>query len=68
MTDQPFTPRAMDITDIKRAKVRLEDQISDLLIKFSEDTGLSVEAVDIDKVITMGAASIHYLVSIEAKL
>ena len=58
----------MDITDIKRAKMRLENQISDLLIEFSEDTGLSVEAVNIDNVITMGAASIRYLVSIEIKL
>ena len=58
----------MDITEIKRAKVRLENQISDLLIEFSQDTGLSVEAVDIDNVTTMGAASIRYLVSIQVKL
>jgi hypothetical protein len=58
----------MDIKDIKSAKMQLQDQISDLLVKFSEDTGLSVDAVNIDNVITMGAASIPYLVSIEVKL
>jgi hypothetical protein len=58
----------MDIKDIKSAKMQLQDQISDLLVKFSEDTGLSVDAVNIDNVITMGAASIRYLVSIEVKL
>jgi hypothetical protein len=60
--------RTMDIKDIKSAKMQLQDQISDLLVKFSEDTGLSVDAVNIDNVITMGAASIRYLVSIEVKL
>jgi hypothetical protein len=58
----------MDIKDIKSAKMQLQDQISDLLVKFSEDTGLFVDAVNIDNVITMGAASIRYLVSIEVKL
>jgi len=58
----------MDIKDIKSAKMQLQDQISDLLVKFSEDTGLSVDAVNIDNVIKMGAASIPYLVSIEVKL
>lgn len=62
----------MDIKDIQSARRQLQDQISTMLTKFSADTGLSVNAVDVEKLIRMGEgtgqAAARYLVSIEVKL
>jgi hypothetical protein len=57
----------MDIKDIQSAKRELQDQISALLTKFSEDTGLAVDVVNIDNLPRMGALT-GYLVSVEVKL
>lgn len=57
----------MDIKDIQAAKRQLQAQISTSLSKFSEDTGLAVDVVNIDNVIRMGSAT-GYVVSIEVRL
>jgi hypothetical protein len=57
----------MDIKDVQSAKRQLENQISELLVKFSEDTGLSVNEIHIGKPARMSGKHC-YIVTVEIKL
>lgn len=57
----------MDIKDVQSAKQQLQNQISELLVNFSRDTGLSISEMNIEEIVTMGYAS-RYIVTVEVKL
>ena len=57
----------MEIQQAKAAKAQLDDDIAKLLNKFSGDTGLAVEYINIQDLLKMGG-SITYVVSTDVKL
>lgn len=57
----------MDIEQAKAAKAELDNQIAELLKKFSVDTGLVVEYVSIERSFTMGAST-GYVVTTDVRL
>lgn len=59
----------MDIQQAQKAKAELEKKIAELLKQFSEETGLTVEAVEVRQYeVLLGKQSTLYEVSVEAKL
>jgi hypothetical protein len=57
----------MDIQQTKAAKADLDNHIAELLKRFSADTGLVVEYVNIERTFTMGAST-GYVVTTDVKL
>jgi hypothetical protein len=57
----------MDIQQAKAAKADLDNHIAELLKKFSADTGLVVEYVNIERTFTMGAST-GYIVTTDVRL
>jgi hypothetical protein len=57
----------MDIQQAKAAKAQLDKNIAELLNKFSADTGLAVEYVNIEHQFIMGAST-SYIVATDVKL
>jgi hypothetical protein len=57
----------MDIQQAKAAKADLDNHIAELLKKFSVDTGLVVEYVNIERTFTMGAST-GYIVTTDVRL
>jgi hypothetical protein len=57
----------MDIQQAKDAKADLDNHIAELLKKFSADTGLVVEYVNIEHQFIMGAST-SYIVATDVRL
>jgi fructoselysine-6-P-deglycase FrlB-like protein len=57
----------MNIEQAKAAKAQLNNDIAELLRKFSNETGFVVEYVNIERLFVMGA-SISYVVTTDVKL
>jgi hypothetical protein len=57
----------MEIQQAKAAKTQLDDDIAKLLNKFSGDTGLAVEYINIQDLLRMGGP-LTYVVSTDVKL
>jgi hypothetical protein len=57
----------MDIQQAKAAKAQLDKNIAELLNKFSVDTGLLVEYVNIEHQFIMGAST-SYIVATDVRL
>jgi hypothetical protein len=57
----------MEIQQAQAAKTQLDDDIAKLLNKFSDDTGLAVEYINIQDLLKMGGP-VTYVVSTDVKL
>ena len=57
----------MEIQQAQAAKTQLDDDIAKLLNKFSDDTGLAVEYINIQDLLKMGGP-VAYVVSTDVKL
>jgi hypothetical protein len=57
----------MEIQQVKAAKTQLDNDIAKLLNKFSGDTGLAVEYINIQDLLKMGGL-VTYVVSTDVKL
>ena len=57
----------MEIQQVKAAKTQLDNDIAKLLNKFSGDTGLTVEYINIQDLLKMGGP-VTYVVSTDVKL
>ena len=57
----------MEIQQVKAAKTQLDNDIAKLLNKFSGDTGLAVEYINIQDMLKMGGP-VTYVVSTDVKL
>jgi hypothetical protein len=57
----------MEIQQVKAAKTQLDNDIAKLLNKFSGDTGLAVEYINIQDLLKMGGP-VTYVVSTDVKL
>ena len=55
------------IEQVKTAKSHLDNEIAELLIKFSVDTGLVIDYVNIEPWQSLGTST-HYIVTTEVRL